>query len=179
MLVVVFRSLRCCLSFGLRRPLFVVLVFLRFHLCLLFAVLLCRLIPRLSRGPLCHRRYYPLHQVRVRVSTSSLRVRVSTSRLVVRVAVVLFVTALTVAGMATLGPHVIHGILVYVSSTRLVVSRLLQDLQQLPLSDQDIIWSLRGLLAATGSSSMGTTGSMTDSPGTARPPPSTQSGTSP
>uniref|UniRef100_A0ACD5TJP1 Uncharacterized protein n=1 Tax=Avena sativa TaxID=4498 RepID=A0ACD5TJP1_AVESA len=47
------------------------------------------------------------------------------------------------------------------------------------LSDQDIIRSLRGLLAATGSSSTGTAGSMTDSSGTARPPPSTQSGTSP
>src|SRR3954471_4725800 len=125
MLVVVFRSLRCYLSFGLRRPVSVVLVFLRFHLFLLLVVLLCRLIPRLSRGPLCRRRYYPLLQVRVRVSTSSLRVRVSTSRLVVRVAVVLFVIALTVTRMATLGPPVIHGIPVYVSNTRLVGSRLL------------------------------------------------------
>src|SRR3954466_3175066 len=140
MLGVVFRSLRCCLSFRMRRPVFVVLVFLRFHLCLLLVVLLCRLLPRLSRGPLCRRRYYPLLQVRVsfsitslrvRVSTRSLRVRVSTSRLVVRVAVVLFVTALTATGMATLGPPVIHGIPVYVSSTRLVGSRLLPGLQQL------------------------------------------------
>uniref|UniRef100_A0ACD5ZXF1 Uncharacterized protein n=1 Tax=Avena sativa TaxID=4498 RepID=A0ACD5ZXF1_AVESA len=46
------------------------------------------------------------------------------------------------------------------------------------LSDQDIIRSLRGLLASTGSSSTGTAGSVTDSSGTARPPPSTQSGTS-
>src|SRR3954468_24138336 len=114
MLVVVFRSLRCCLSFGLRRPVSVVLVFLWFHLCLLLVVLLCRLFPRLRRGPLRRRRYYPLLQVRVRVSTSSFRVRVSpssftvrvrtssfrarvsTSRLVVRVAVVVFVTDLTV-----------------------------------------------------------------------------------
>src|SRR3954467_3800268 len=131
MLVVVFRSLRCCLSFGQRRPVSVVLVFLRFHLCLLLVVLLCRLLPRLSRGPLCRRRYYPLLWVRVRASTSSFRVRVSTSRLVVRVAVVLFVTALTVTRMATLGPPVTHGIPVYVSSTRLVGSRLLLDLHQL------------------------------------------------
>uniref|UniRef100_A0ACD5TUK3 Uncharacterized protein n=1 Tax=Avena sativa TaxID=4498 RepID=A0ACD5TUK3_AVESA len=47
------------------------------------------------------------------------------------------------------------------------------------LSDQDIIRSLRGLLAATGSSSPGTAGSVTDSSGTARPPSSTQSGMSP
>uniref|UniRef100_A0ACD5ZZZ3 Uncharacterized protein n=1 Tax=Avena sativa TaxID=4498 RepID=A0ACD5ZZZ3_AVESA len=46
------------------------------------------------------------------------------------------------------------------------------------LSDQDIIRSLRGLLAATGSSSTGTVGSVTDSSGTVRPPPSTQSGPS-
>uniref|UniRef100_A0ACD5UZ91 Uncharacterized protein n=1 Tax=Avena sativa TaxID=4498 RepID=A0ACD5UZ91_AVESA len=46
------------------------------------------------------------------------------------------------------------------------------------LSDQDIIRSLRGLLAATGSSSTGTAGSVTDSSGTVRPPPSTQSGPS-
>src|SRR3954470_25073604 len=133
MLVVVFRSLRCCLSFGLRRPVSVVLVFLRFHLRLLLVVLLCRLLPRLSRGPLYRRRrYYPLLQVRVRVSfsTNSLRVRVSTSRLVVRVAVVLFVTALTATGMAALGPPVIHGTPVYASSTRLVGSRLLPGLQQ-------------------------------------------------
>ena len=43
------------------------------------------------------------------------------------------------------------------------------------LSDQDI---LRGLLAATGSSSSGTAGSVPSFSGTARPPPSTQSGTS-
>jgi hypothetical protein len=39
--------------------------------------------------------------------------------------------------------------------------------------DQDIISRLRGLLTATGSPSMGTAGSVTDSPSTARPPPST------
>jgi hypothetical protein len=39
------------------------------------------------------------------------------------------------------------------------------------LTDQDIISRLRGLLAATGSPSMGTAGSVTDSPGTVRPPP--------
>src|SRR3954471_7473041 len=126
MLVVVFRSLRCYLSFGLRRPVSVVLVFLRFHLFLLLVVLLCRLLPRLSRGPRCRRRYYPLLQVRVRVSISSLRV--SISRLVVRIAVVLFVTALNVTRMVTIGPPVIHGILAYVSSTRLVGSRPLSDL---------------------------------------------------
>ena len=48
------------------------------------------------------------------------------------------------------------------------------------LTDQDIISRLSGLLAtATGSPSTGTAGSVTDSPGTARPPPSTQSGMSP
>jgi hypothetical protein len=47
------------------------------------------------------------------------------------------------------------------------------------LTDQDLIGHLHGLLAATGSPSMGTTGSVTDSLGTARPPPSTQSRTSP
>jgi hypothetical protein len=47
------------------------------------------------------------------------------------------------------------------------------------LTDQDIISHLRGLLTTTGSPSMGTAGSMTDSPGNARPPPSTKSGTSP
>jgi hypothetical protein len=46
-------------------------------------------------------------------------------------------------------------------------------------TDQDIISRLCGLLAATGSPSTGTAGSVTDSPGTARPPPSRQSGTSP
>src|SRR4051812_9042116 len=143
MLVVVFRSLRCCLSFGLRRPVSVVLVFLRFPLCLLLVVLLCRLLPRLSHGPRCHRRYYPLLQVRVRVSTSSLWVRVSISRIVVRIAVVLFVTALTVTRMATLGPPVIHGIPAYVSSTRLVGSRPLLDLQQL----LSLIRTLSGVFA--------------------------------
>ena len=46
------------------------------------------------------------------------------------------------------------------------------------LSDQDIIRGLRGLLAATGSSLTGNAGSVSGSSGTARPPPSTQSGTS-
>jgi hypothetical protein len=41
------------------------------------------------------------------------------------------------------------------------------------LTDQDIMSRLRGLLTATGSPSTGTVGSVTDSPGTARPPPST------
>src|SRR3954470_56054 len=154
MLVVVFRSLRCCLSFELRRPVFVLLVFLRFHLCLLLVVLLYRLLPRLSRGPLCRhcRRFCPLLQVRVSFSTSSLRVRFSTSslrvrvsRLVVRVAVVLFVTALTATGMATLGPPVIHGTPVYVSSTRLVGSRLLPGLQQL----LSLIRTLSGVFAVS------------------------------
>jgi hypothetical protein len=40
-------------------------------------------------------------------------------------------------------------------------------------TDKDIVSRLRSLLAATGSPSTGTTGSVTDSPGTARPPPST------
>jgi hypothetical protein len=40
-------------------------------------------------------------------------------------------------------------------------------------TDQDIISHLCGLLAATGLSSTGTASSVTDSPGTARPPPST------
>jgi hypothetical protein len=35
------------------------------------------------------------------------------------------------------------------------------------LTDQDLISHLHGLLAATGSPSMGTAGSVTDSPGTA------------
>jgi hypothetical protein len=47
------------------------------------------------------------------------------------------------------------------------------------LSDQDIIKSLRGLLATPGSSSMGTAGSVTDSSGTVRPPPYPPSGMSP
>jgi hypothetical protein len=47
------------------------------------------------------------------------------------------------------------------------------------LTDQDIISRLHGLLAATGSPLMGTASSVTDSSGTTRPPPSTQSGTSP
>src|SRR4051812_33153976 len=141
MLMVVFRSLRCFLSFGLRRPISVVLVFLRFRLCLLLVVLLCRLLPRLSRGPPCRRRrYYPLLQLRVRVSFSPSSLRV---RLVVRVAVVIFVTALTAIGMATLGPPVIHGTPVYVSSTRLVGSRLLPGLQQL----LSLIRTLSGVFA--------------------------------
>jgi hypothetical protein len=47
------------------------------------------------------------------------------------------------------------------------------------LSDQDIIRSLHGLLATPGSSSMGTAGSVTNSSGTARPPPYPLSGMSP
>jgi hypothetical protein len=47
------------------------------------------------------------------------------------------------------------------------------------LSDQDIIRSLRGLLATPGSSSMGTASSGTDYSGTARPPPYPPSGMSP
>jgi hypothetical protein len=40
-------------------------------------------------------------------------------------------------------------------------------------TDQDILSRLCGLLAATGSPSTGTAGSVTDSPGTTRSPPST------
>jgi hypothetical protein len=47
------------------------------------------------------------------------------------------------------------------------------------LSDQDIIRSLRGLLATLGSSSMGTASFVTDSSGTARPPPYPPLGMSP
>jgi hypothetical protein len=47
------------------------------------------------------------------------------------------------------------------------------------LTNQDIISRLRGLLAAIGSPSTGTAGSVTDSPGTAQPSPSKQSGMSP
>ena len=47
------------------------------------------------------------------------------------------------------------------------------------LSDQDILRGLRGLLATPDSSSPGAAGSVTGSSGTARPPLSTQSGTSP
>jgi hypothetical protein len=50
LLVVVFRFLRCCLSSGLRRLASVVLVFLRFLLCLLLVVLHRRLLPCLSCG---------------------------------------------------------------------------------------------------------------------------------
>ena len=61
----------------------------------------------------------------------------------VRVVVVLFVTDLTATGMATLGPPVIHGIPVYVSSTRIVDSRLLPGLQQL----LSLIRTLSGVFA--------------------------------
>jgi hypothetical protein len=47
------------------------------------------------------------------------------------------------------------------------------------LSEQDIIRGIRGLLAATGSSSSGTAGSVPTSSGTACPPPFAQSGMSP
>jgi hypothetical protein len=115
--VVVFRSLRCCLSFGLRRLVSMVLVFLSFCLCLMLVVLLCRLPPRLSRNLQCRR--YPLLRVRARFST------------VVRV-VILLATAPTATRMATLGPPVIRGIPVCVHSPRLMCSLALQDLLLLP-----------------------------------------------
>jgi hypothetical protein len=124
LLMVVFQFLRCCLSFGLRRLASVVLVFLRFLLCLLLVVLLRRLHPRLS----CDRqfyRFYPLLRVRARVS-----IRVSTSSIVVRI-VVLLATAPTAIGMDTLRPIVIRRIPVCVACTRLVCLLVHQALLQL------------------------------------------------
>jgi hypothetical protein len=109
LLVVVFRFLRCCLSFALRRLASVVLVFLRFLLCLLLVVLLHRLHLRLRCG--CQlRRFYPLLRVRAQV-----RIRVSTSSIVVLLAI-----APIEIGMDTLCPTVIRGIPVCIASTRLV-----------------------------------------------------------
>jgi hypothetical protein len=121
LLMVVFQFLRCCLSFGLRRLASVVLVFLRFLLCLLLLVLLHRLLPRLSCG--CQLRlFYPLLRDSIRVSTSTIVVRI----------VALLATAPTVTGMDTLRPTVIRGIPVCVASTRLVRLLVHQALLQLP-----------------------------------------------
>jgi hypothetical protein len=120
-LVVVFRFLRCCLSSGLRRLASVVLVFLRFLLCLLLVVLHHRLLLCLSCGRLL-RLFYPLIRDSIRVSTSSLVVRI----------VALLTTAPTATGMDTLHPAVIRGIPVCVVSTRLVRLLVHQAPLQLP-----------------------------------------------
>jgi hypothetical protein len=117
LLVVVSRSLRCCLSFVLRRLVFVVLVFLRFPLYLLLVVLLCR---RLRCGLQC-RRYSLLLRSRARVSLSSLAVRTA----------ILVLPAPTVAGLATISLAAGRGIPVYVSGSRLVSRLVLLDLLQL------------------------------------------------
>jgi hypothetical protein len=87
----------------------VVLVFLRFLLCLLLMVLHRRLLPCLSCGRLL-RLFYPLIRDSIRVSTSSLVVKI----------VALLATTPTATGMDTLHPTVIRGIPVYVASTRIV-----------------------------------------------------------
>jgi len=119
--VVVFRSLRSCLSFVLRRLVFVVLVFWRFPLFLLLVVLLCRLLVVLLRHSLRrglqYRRYYLLLRSRVRVSPRSL--------------VVLVVLAPTVASLAMMFLAAGRGIPAYVSSILLVGGLVLQDLQAL------------------------------------------------
>jgi hypothetical protein len=117
LLVVVSRSLRCCLSFVLRRLVFVVLVFLRFPLYLLLVVLLCR---RLRCGLQC-RRYSLLLRSRARVSLSSLAVRTA----------ILVLPAPTVASLATISLAAGGGIPVYVSSSTLVSRLVLLDLLQL------------------------------------------------
>jgi hypothetical protein len=127
LLVVVFHFLRFCLSFALRRLASVVLVFLRFLLCLLFVMLHGRLLPCLSCGRLLCL-FYPLIRDNIRVSTSSLVVRI----------VALLVTAPTATGMDTLCPTVIGGILVCVASTRL--ARLL--VHQAPLQLPSVIRTL-------------------------------------
>jgi hypothetical protein len=76
----------------------VVLVFLRFLLCLLLMVLLHRLLPRLSCGRQ-FRLFYPLLRDSIRVSTSSIVIRI----------VILLATAPTATGMDTLHPTVIRG----------------------------------------------------------------------
>jgi hypothetical protein len=115
--MVVSRSLRCCLSFVLRRLVFVVLVFLRFPLYLLLVVLLCR---GLCCGLQC-RRYSLLLRSRARVSLSSLAVRTA----------ILVLPAPTVASLATISLAVGGGIPVYVSSSTLVSRLVLQDLLML------------------------------------------------
>jgi hypothetical protein len=119
--MVVFRFLRCCLSSRLRRLASVVLVFLRFLLCLLLVVLHRRLLPCLSCGRLL-RLFYPLIRDNIRVSTNSLVVRI----------VALLATVPTAIGMDTLRPTVIRGIPVYVASTRLVRLLVHQAPLQLP-----------------------------------------------
>jgi hypothetical protein len=114
LLVVMSRSLRCCLSFVLRRLIFVVLVFLRFPLYLLLVVLLCH---RLRCGLQC-RIYSLLLWSRARVSLSSLAVRTA----------ILVLPAPTVARLATISLAAGGGILVYVSSSMLVSRLVLQDL---------------------------------------------------
>jgi hypothetical protein len=121
LLVVAFRFLRCCLSFALRRLASMVLVFLRFLLCLLLVVLHRRLLPCLSCGRLL-RLFYPLIRDSIRLNTSSLVVRI----------VALFATAPTVTGIDTLCPTVIRGIPVCVASTRLVRFLVHQAPLQLP-----------------------------------------------
>jgi hypothetical protein len=121
LLVVVFRFLRCSLSFGLRRLASVVLVFLRFFLCLLLVVLHRHLLLYLSCGRLL-RLFYPLIRDSIRVSTSSLVVRI----------VALLATASTATGMDTPHPTVIRGILVCVASTRLMRLLVHQAALQLP-----------------------------------------------
>jgi hypothetical protein len=96
LLVVVFQFLRCYLSSGLRRLASMVLVFLRFLLCLLLIVLHRRLLPCLSCGRLLHL-FYPLIRDNIRVSTRSLVVRI----------VALLATVPTATGMDTLRPTVI------------------------------------------------------------------------
>jgi hypothetical protein len=117
LLVVVSRSLRCCLSFVLRRLVFVVLVFLRFPLYLLLVVLLCR---RLRCGLQC-RRYSLLLRSRAKVSLSSLAVRTA----------ILVLPAPTVTSLATISLAAGGGIPVYVSNFTLVSRLVLQDLLQL------------------------------------------------
>jgi hypothetical protein len=96
LLMVMFRFPRCCLSSGLWRLASVVLVFLRFLLCLLLVVLLRRLLRQLSYGRQL-RLFYPLLRDSIRVNTSSIMVRI----------VSLLATAPTVIGMDTLRPTVI------------------------------------------------------------------------
>jgi hypothetical protein len=121
MLVVVFRSLRSCLSFVLRRLVFVVLVFWRFPLSLLLVVLLCRLLVALLRHRLrCglqYRRYYLLLRSKVSVSPSSLVVLVVLAPIVARLAMIFLAAG--------------RGIPAYVSSTLLVGGLVLQDRQDL------------------------------------------------
>jgi hypothetical protein len=82
------------------------------------------------------------------------------------------------ASLATISLAAGGGIPVYVSSFTLISRLVLQGLLQLH-SLSRILFSIHGLLAATGSSSSGTASPVSTSSGTARPPPSTQSGMSP